>query len=123
MRGQGRRRWRLRPSVLCAVLAAAATLAAGSAAAAKTDPDHAALTLWTALCAIGCLRITLYPYLPFTSQRLHEMLGLGGRVEDSERGWDEETLTPRCGARQTGPAVRQARRGRSRAGGGQAWRR
>ena len=62
--------------------------------AAKTDPDHAALTLWTALCAIGCLRITLYPYLPFTSQRLHEMLGLGGRVEDCEWAWDEGALAP-----------------------------
>ena len=42
MRGQGRRRRRLRPSVLCAVLAAAATLAAGSAATAKTGSEDPA---------------------------------------------------------------------------------
>ncbi len=62
--------------------------------AAKADPDHAALTLWTALGAVSCLRVTLYPYLPFTSQRLHEMLGLKGRVEECAWGWDGAALTP-----------------------------
>jgi methionyl-tRNA synthetase len=31
------------------------------------------------------LRIALYPFLPFSSQKLHEFLGFGGSVEDY--GW------------------------------------
>ena len=61
-------------------------------AAAKENPDHAALTLWTALSVVNGLRITLYPYLPFTAQRLHEMLGHEGRIEDAPWSWDAEDL-------------------------------
>ena len=62
--------------------------------AVKTDRDHAAATLWTAISVINCLKTTLYPYLPFSSQRLHEMLGFGDRVDGRTWGWDEEEIQP-----------------------------
>ncbi len=41
----------------------------------KTDRDNAALTIYTALRAIDSLKILFAPFLPFTSQKLHEFLG------------------------------------------------
>jgi methionyl-tRNA synthetase len=41
----------------------------------KSDPDRAATVLFVALRAIDSLKILLTPYLPFSSQRLHEFLG------------------------------------------------
>ncbi|MCH7606158.1 MAG: class I tRNA ligase family protein, partial [Chloroflexi bacterium] len=56
----------------------------------KTDRAEAATTLWTAICAINCLKLVLYPFLPFSSQKVHEYLGLEGRI-DGER-WDFDHL-------------------------------
>ena len=52
---------------------------------AKTDRDETARTLYTSLVAISALRVLMYPFLPFTSQKLHEMLGDTGPVQDA--GW------------------------------------
>ena len=52
----------------------------------KTDPQNAATTLWVAIRVINCLKLLLYPFLPFSSQKLHHFLGFEGRVE--EDGWD-----------------------------------
>jgi methionyl-tRNA synthetase len=41
----------------------------------KSDRDRAATVLFMALRAIDSLKILLTPYLPFSSQRLHEFLG------------------------------------------------
>ena len=41
----------------------------------KTDRDDASLSVYTALKAIDTLKIAFAPFLPFTSQRLHEFLG------------------------------------------------
>jgi methionyl-tRNA synthetase len=41
----------------------------------KTDKAGAALTIYTALKAIDSLKVLFAPFLPFTSQRLHEFLG------------------------------------------------
>nr|MBN1229362.1 methionine--tRNA ligase [Anaerolineae bacterium] len=46
----------------------------------KEDKQAAARTVYTALQAINHLKILLAPFLPFTSQRLHEMLGFGGQI-------------------------------------------
>ncbi len=51
----------------------------------KTDPESARTSLWVCANALSCLATATYPYLPFTSQRLHEMLGNTGSVQ--ERGW------------------------------------
>ncbi len=55
----------------------------------KTDRQAAANSLFTALRIISALKTMLYPFLPFSSQKLHEYLGFGGRVEDS--GWQIQT--------------------------------
>jgi methionyl-tRNA synthetase len=41
----------------------------------KTDKEGAAKTVYTALKAIDSLKILFAPFLPFTSQRLHEFFG------------------------------------------------
>ncbi len=41
----------------------------------KTDRDDAALSIYTALKAVDTLKVMFAPFLPFTSQRLHEFLG------------------------------------------------
>jgi methionyl-tRNA synthetase len=49
----------------------------------KTDPERAGTILWTAIQAISGIRVGLTPYLPFSSARLGEMLGIGPRLT----GW------------------------------------
>ncbi len=44
----------------------------------KTDRQLTATTLWVALTAISCLKVMMTPYLPFSSERLHQMLGYDG---------------------------------------------
>lgn len=41
----------------------------------KTDREDAGLSIYTALKAIDSLKVMFAPFLPFTSQRLHEFLG------------------------------------------------
>ena len=53
--------------------------------AVKTDMDHAAETLATALNVINSLKALLYPVLPFSTAQLHEDLGLGDDIH--EHGW------------------------------------
>jgi methionyl-tRNA synthetase len=70
-------------------------------ALAKSDPDRAATVLYVSLRAIDSLKILFTPFLPHTSQRLHELLGYDGwiagpldfrRVEE-ENGQTHEILT------------------------------
>ncbi|MFC1928116.1 methionine--tRNA ligase [Chloroflexota bacterium] len=58
----------------------------------KEDRQAAATPLYTALCVISCLKTVLYPFLPFSSQKLHEYLGFEGRVEDY--GWQSHLPLP-----------------------------
>ena len=60
----------------------------------RSDRDSAAGTLWAALAAINCLKTLLYPFLPFSSQRLHGMLGLEAGVHEQGWRWDRESLRP-----------------------------
>ncbi len=41
----------------------------------KTDRRAAATTIYTCLCVINDLKVLLAPFLPFSSQRLHHLLG------------------------------------------------
>ncbi|MFC1909233.1 methionine--tRNA ligase, partial [Chloroflexota bacterium] len=41
---------------------------------------------------ISCLKTALYPFLPFSSQKVHEYLGFEGKVEDY--GWQPQSLKP-----------------------------
>ncbi len=51
----------------------------------KQDRLAAATALYVAISVLSCLRVALYPFLPFSSQRLHSFLGFEGNVEDD--GW------------------------------------
>ena len=67
----------------------------------KTDRERAATSLWVAITVINCLKIILYPFLPFSAQKLHEFLGFDGRVE--EESWDFDHIVD---AAQPGSALR-----------------
>ena len=56
----------------------------------KTDRADAARSLGTAIQVLNCLKVILSPYLPFTSQKLHEFLGFDGDV--SAEPWDFDAL-------------------------------
>ena len=56
----------------------------------KTDRSDAARSLTTAIKALNCLKVMLSPYLPFTSQKLHEFLGFDGDI--TAEPWDFDTL-------------------------------
>jgi methionyl-tRNA synthetase len=46
----------------------------------KDDRERAATILYVALRAVDSLKILLTPFLPFSSQRLHELLGYSGSI-------------------------------------------
>jgi len=56
--------------------------------------EDAATTLWVTLSVINCLKTALYPFLPFSSQRLHRMLGFQGEVGDQGWKWEPDMLEP-----------------------------
>ncbi len=58
----------------------------------KEDKQAAADSLYVAIYAISCLKTALYPFLPFTSQKVHEYLGFDGKVEDC--GWKPNPPLP-----------------------------
>jgi methionyl-tRNA synthetase len=62
----------------------------------KTARQDAATALWVSIAVINCLKVMLYPYLPFSSQRLHEFLGFDGRIEDER--WDFDAILKGAGA-------------------------
>ena len=62
--------------------------------AVRQDKKDAAQTLWTAASVINCLKTTLCPFLPFSSQKLHTMLGFDGNVEDRGWSWDLNAMKP-----------------------------
>ena len=51
----------------------------------KQDRQASATALYVAISVLSCLRTALYPFLPFSSQRLHEFLGFTGNIGDD--GW------------------------------------
>jgi len=51
----------------------------------EQDRQASATALYVALCVLSCLKTALYPFLPFSSQKLHQLLGFDGEVKDD--GW------------------------------------
>ncbi len=51
----------------------------------KTDARAAANALWVGACVIAALKTMLYPYLPFSSEKVHGFLGLEDGIERG--GW------------------------------------
>ncbi len=62
----------------------------------KQDPSAAATTLWVMLSVINCLKTALHPFLPFSSEKLHGMLGFSDAVTGKGWSWDYslESLPP-----------------------------
>ncbi len=58
----------------------------------KEDRDYTASTIRTVLGVICCLKTILYPFLPFSSEKLHRLLGFEGSVEQS--GWAFDVPLP-----------------------------
>jgi len=58
----------------------------------KEDKTAAATTLYVAITVISCLRTVLYPFLPFSSEKLHGYLGFDGSVETD--GWNLRVPEP-----------------------------
>jgi len=46
----------------------------------KTDRERAATIVYTTIQALNGLKVLFAPYVPFSSQRLHELLGFSGEV-------------------------------------------
>jgi methionyl-tRNA synthetase len=55
----------------------------------KEDRIRAANSLYVAINVISQLRTMLYPFLPFSSQRLHGYLGFEGNIEDYGWNWQD----------------------------------
>jgi len=58
----------------------------------KEDKKAAADSLYVTIYVISQLKTMLYPFLPFSSQKLHEFLGFTGSVEKS--GWQLHSPLP-----------------------------
>jgi methionyl-tRNA synthetase len=58
----------------------------------KQDRQAAADSLYTAISVIARLKTIFYPFLPFTSQKVHEYLGFEGNIEDA--GWQSQDPEP-----------------------------
>ncbi|RLC68316.1 MAG: methionine--tRNA ligase [Chloroflexi bacterium] len=65
----------------------------------KDDRDSAATALSTALGVICCLKTVLYPFLPFSSGKLHRLLGFEG----SDEGGDWSISVPQTGQKLASP--------------------
>ena len=62
----------------------------------REDRNSAATTLYNAIAVLNCLKVVLYPFLPFSSQKLHRFLGMEGRIEDAE--WDFDSTVAEIAA-------------------------
>jgi methionyl-tRNA synthetase len=51
----------------------------------KQDRQASATALYVAVSVLSCLRTALYPFLPFSSNKLHQFLGFKGSIEGD--GW------------------------------------
>lgn len=62
----------------------------------KINPSDTATTLWVVLSVINCLKVALYPFIPFSSERLHQMLGFTNTIPDNGWNWEPslEALPP-----------------------------
>jgi methionyl-tRNA synthetase len=62
--------------------------------AVKGDRADAGRTLWTGLTVINAIKVGLYPFLPFSSEKIHAMLGFSGSCEANGWRWKADDLRP-----------------------------
>jgi methionyl-tRNA synthetase len=58
----------------------------------KTERKTSGKSIYTALSVLAALKTVFYPFLPFSSERLHSLLGFDGSVK--EGGWNTQFLPP-----------------------------
>jgi methionyl-tRNA synthetase len=58
----------------------------------KTERETSAKSIYTALSVLAALKTVFYPFLPFSSERLHAFLGFDGSAK--EEGWKTQFLPP-----------------------------
>ena len=58
----------------------------------KQDSQTAAKSVYVVFYVLSALKTMLYPFLPFSSQKLHNYLGFGNRIE--EVGWKLQSPEP-----------------------------
>ena len=58
----------------------------------KSSVAETEKTLWVSLSILNCLKIALHPFLPFTAEKLHLMLGYQDEVTLSGWSWDPDDL-------------------------------
>ncbi len=73
----------------------------------KTDRTAAARAVWTMIQTLNGLKVLFAPYTPFSSQRLHELLGFSGDVNCLRVGADARACRP--GAACADAPLRQVR--------------
>ncbi|HWC29490.1 MAG TPA: class I tRNA ligase family protein, partial [Dehalococcoidia bacterium] len=71
----------------------------------ESDPPAAARALYTAICAIEVLKIALSPFLPFTCERLHAMLGHTDAIDAG--GWRARRPVPGTPLQQPAPLFKK----------------
>ena len=67
----------------------------------KTEREASARSVYTVLSVLAALKTIFYPFLPFSSERLHSFLGFDGSVK--EGGWKMQALPPGQVLRQPEP--------------------
>ena len=58
----------------------------------KEAPEASAKSAYTVLCVLAALKTVFYPFLPFSSEKLHTFLGFEGSVKDA--GWNFKPPVP-----------------------------
>ena len=71
----------------------------------ETDKASAGRSLYTAIGAIEALKLMIYPYLPFSSQKLHGMLG--HRDEIGSQGWEATLPVPGTSLEEPAPLFKK----------------
>ena len=71
----------------------------------RRDRPAAATTLWITLNLVATLRTVMHPFLPFSTQRIHELIGSEGEVGDV--GWARQEVVPNSPLRQPTPLFRK----------------
>lgn len=67
----------------------------------RADREIAARSIYTVLSVLVTLKTVLYPFLPFSSEQLHSVLGFDGSVR--ETGWKTQYLPPEQRLREPQP--------------------
>ena len=60
----------------------------------KSDPAEAGSTLYYSLNVVNCLKTILNPYIPFTTEKLNEMLSIQNSIGENGWKWNPFEIIP-----------------------------